>query len=98
MIRELGCSHIQGYIFGRPMNPDEAGILAAENKAVTADGFQFNRRRARALKVASLEVQRREHAGPHPQHLNRGALLECDWVLPSEARSSSTFPHWQSRR
>ena len=33
LIRELGCSHIQGYIFGRPMPADEAGELAAQNKA-----------------------------------------------------------------
>ena len=56
LIRELGCSHIQGYIFGRPMGPEEAGELAAQNKAVTADGFQFNRPpRQGLIKVASLQ-------------------------------------------
>ena len=56
LIRELGCSHVQGYIFGRPMPADEATELARQNRALTADGFQFNRApRQGLLKLASLQ-------------------------------------------
>ncbi|MFL6735400.1 MAG: EAL domain-containing protein [Sphingomicrobium sp.] len=39
LIRELGCSQIQGYIFGRPMPANEARELA-NSTSVEADGFQ----------------------------------------------------------
>ena len=85
MIRELGCSHIQGYIFGRPMNPDDAGRLAAENKAVTADGFQFNRPpRQGILKVASLQFNGMSMPVRVRNISTGGALLECDRMLPVE--------------
>jgi diguanylate cyclase (GGDEF)-like protein len=93
MIRELGCSHIQGYIFGRPMNPDEAGTLAAQNKAVTADGFQFNRPpRQGLLKVASLQFNGMSMPVRVRNISTGGALLECDRALPSEAKVQLDLP------
>lgn len=44
MIRSLGCSHIQGYIFGKPMAPDQVAIeLAKESEPVQATGYEFSR-------------------------------------------------------
>ena len=83
MIRELGCSQIQGYIFGRPMNPEDAGRLASENKAVTADGFQFNRPpRQGILKVASLQFNGMSMPVRVRNISIGGAMLECDRMLP----------------
>jgi diguanylate cyclase (GGDEF)-like protein len=93
MIRELGCSHIQGYIFGRPMNPDEAGKLAAQNRAVTADGFQFNRPpRQGLLKVASLQFDGMNMPVRVRNISTGGALLECDRMLPVEAKVQLDLP------
>ena len=93
MIRELGCSHIQGYIFGRPMNPDDAGRLAAENKAVTADGFQFNRPpRQGLLKVASLQFNGMSMPVRVRNISSGGALLECDRMLPLESNVQLDLP------
>jgi diguanylate cyclase (GGDEF)-like protein len=93
MIRELGCSHIQGYIFGRPMNPDEAGSLASQNKAVTADGFQFNRPpRQGLLKVASLQFNGMSMPVRVRNISTGGALLECDRALPGEAKVQLDLP------
>jgi len=92
-IRELGCSHIQGYIFGRPMNPDEAGRLATQNKAVTADGFQFNRPpRQGILKVASLQFNGMNMPVRVRNISTGGALLECDRSLPLEAKVQLDVP------
>ncbi|HTU11601.1 MAG TPA: EAL domain-containing protein [Allosphingosinicella sp.] len=93
MIRELGCSHIQGYIFGRPMNPEDAGRLAAENKAVTADGFQFNRPpRQGILKVASLQFNGMSMPVRVRNISTGGALLECDRMLPLESKVQLDLP------
>jgi diguanylate cyclase (GGDEF)-like protein len=93
MIRELGCSHIQGYIFGRPMNPDEAGTLAAQNKAITADGFQFNRPpRQGLLKVAGLQFNGMNMPVRVRNISTGGALLECDRSLPPEAKVQLDLP------
>jgi diguanylate cyclase (GGDEF)-like protein len=93
MIRELGCSHIQGYIFGRPMNPDDAGTLAAQNKAVTADGFQFNRPpRQGLLKVASLQFNGMSMPVRIRNISTGGALLECDRALPAESKVQLDMP------
>ncbi len=93
MIRELGCSHIQGYIFGRPMNPEEAGKLAAQNKAVTADGFQFNRPpRQGLLKVANLQWNGMSMPVRVRNISTGGALLECDRALPPDSKVQLDLP------
>jgi len=93
LIRELGCSHIQGYIFGRPMAADEAGVLAAQNKAITADGFQFNRPpRQGLLKVASLQWNGMNIPVRVRNISTGGALLECSRALPIEANVQLDLP------
>jgi len=93
LIRELGCSHIQGYIFGRPMSPEDAGALAAQNKSVTADGFQFNRPpRQGLLKVANLQWNGMNMAVRVRNISTGGALVEGDRVLPSESHVQLDLP------
>ncbi len=44
LIRELGCSHIQGYVYGRPVRADEAlKQLGVENGTATPSGFKVSR-------------------------------------------------------
>jgi hypothetical protein len=93
MIRELGCSHIQGYIFGRPMSPEDAGELAAQNKAVTADGFQFNRPpRQGILKVASVQWNGMTIPVRVRNISTGGALLESSRTLPPESQIQLDLP------
>jgi len=83
LIRDLGCSHIQGYIFGRPMSPEDADELASQNKAVTADGFQFNRPpRQGILKVASIQWNGMTIPVRVRNISTGGALLESTRTLP----------------
>jgi len=93
LIRELGCSHIQGYIFGRPMAPDEAGALAAQNKTVTADGFQFNRPpRQGLLKVANLQWNGMNMSVRVRNISTGGALIEGDRSLPADSSVQIDLP------
>jgi len=56
LIRELGCSQIQGYIFGRPGTAEAARELA-NSATVEADGFQCIREpRHRLMRRAIAEI------------------------------------------
>ncbi len=58
LVRDLGCSHIQGYVYGRPVRADEAlRQLAVENGAATASGFKVSRApRTKMLRSARIMI------------------------------------------
>jgi len=57
LIRELGCSQIQGYIFGRPAEAETARELA-NSATVEADGYQCIREpRHRLMRRAIAEIE-----------------------------------------
>jgi len=59
LIRELGCSHVQGYIFGKPVSAEEASTLANTTR-VEADGFQCLREpRQRLMRRAIAAIDGR---------------------------------------
>jgi diguanylate cyclase (GGDEF)-like protein/PAS domain S-box-containing protein len=85
LIRSLGCSHVQGYIFGRAMPADEACALAARSSAVTKSGFHVARQvRQRLIRKGEI------HLGPISVPVlirnisEGGALVECDRGLAPE--------------
>ncbi|WP_260483595.1 putative bifunctional diguanylate cyclase/phosphodiesterase [Sphingomicrobium flavum] len=60
LIRELGCSQIQGYIFGKPGDAEKARELA-EATTVEPDGFSSQREpRQRLMRRAVMSSQGRE--------------------------------------
>ncbi|RST31868.1 EAL domain-containing protein [Sphingomonas ginkgonis] len=78
LIRDLGCSQIQGYIFGKPGDAEIAGQLARA-KSVEAEGFQcireprqrLMRRAIAGVNGVKVEVRLRNISA-------MGALIECD--------------------
>jgi len=93
LIRELGCSHVQGFIFGRPMPAGEALALAQQNEAISADGFQFNRPpRQGLLKVASLQWNGVTMSVKIRNLSTGGALVECGRGLPVGASVQLDLP------
>ncbi len=58
LIRELGCSHIQGYIYGKPMRIEEARKQLAEGKGkAQASGYKASRSpRTSMLRTANVEM------------------------------------------
>jgi diguanylate cyclase (GGDEF)-like protein len=58
LVRELGCSHIQGYVYGRPVPTEEVMIdLAAGGGFATARGFKISRSpRTRMLRSARIAI------------------------------------------
>ncbi len=83
LIRELGCSQVQGYIFGRPVRGEEAREQAGRSTAVP-DGYQSSREpRHRLMRraIASIGGQTREVRMRNISAM--GALVECaDPVAP----------------
>lgn len=58
LVRDLGCSHIQGYVYGRPMPTAEAtALLTANGGSAVASGFKVSRApRTRVLRAARVAI------------------------------------------
>ena len=86
LIRELGVSQVQGYIFGKPMPSAEAREMANSSR-VEAEGFQ-------CIREPRHRLMRRAIAGINGQTVEiklrnisaMGALVECDQpVIPGQS-------------
>jgi len=81
LIRELGCSHVQGYIFGKPVEGDDARVIANRSR-VEAEGFACVREpRHRLMRrgIASINGKTREVRLRNISAM--GALVECDQAV-----------------
>jgi diguanylate cyclase (GGDEF)-like protein/PAS domain S-box-containing protein len=93
LIRSLGCSHIQGYIFGRPM----LGSAAAEKLGVpgggaVAEGFDHSRaQRITMLRSATVHHNGRSIATRIRNISDSGAQVEIDRPLPAGSAIAVDF-------
>ena len=77
LIRELGCSHVQGYIFDKP-TPAEAARELANRRTVEAEGFECVREpRQRLMRRAIAGINGRPHEVRLRNISATGALVEC---------------------
>jgi hypothetical protein len=93
LIRELGCSQVQGYIFGKPMEVDEARTLACSVEAVAAKGYE----NARAPRYSLIRTANAQWNGMTFVVRIRniavgGALLESTRDLPDGAQIQLDIP------
>jgi len=84
LVRRLGCSHVQGYIYGKPMELDDVLALLAEGDGTAiARGFK-SAREARMRTFRTIQVA----SGGHRYEAivrnmsSRGALIEGLWNVP----------------
>ncbi|MDZ3832906.1 MAG: EAL domain-containing protein [Sphingopyxis sp.] len=84
LIRELGCSHVQGYIYGKPMALEE--ILALLDRGgghVTARGFKSAREpRRTTFRTIRIASGGHEYEAIVRNVASRGALIEGLWNVP----------------
>jgi diguanylate cyclase (GGDEF)-like protein len=81
LIRELGVSMVQGYIFGRP-GPAEAARELANSVTVEADGFQCSREpRHRLMRRAITSINGKAIEVRLRNISSMGALVECDLAM-----------------
>ena len=77
LIRELGCSQIQGYIFGRPTEADGARKLA-RSKAIEAEGYQCIREPRQRLMRRAITSIGGETVEIRLRNISAmGSLVEC---------------------
>ncbi|HYI47544.1 MAG TPA: EAL domain-containing protein [Allosphingosinicella sp.] len=93
LIRELGCSQIQGYIFGKPMEAEEARALACSVEAVGAHGYENTRLpRYSLIRNASLQYNGMTFAVRIRNISVGGALIESSRELPGGAQVQLDLP------
>ena len=93
LIRGLGCSHVQGYIYGKPMDLDEVeALLAEQGGLVIARGFKSAREpRVRTFRTIQVESGGHRYEAIVRNLSSRGALLEGLWHVPEGTLLSLEF-------
>ena len=78
LVRNLGCSLVQGYIFGKPM-PSEEALQIAKNGAATRPDAHFIPRepRMRIIRAALLHYDGEVRGARLRNISSGGALVEC---------------------
>jgi EAL domain-containing protein (putative c-di-GMP-specific phosphodiesterase class I) len=92
LIRTLGCSLVQGYIFGRPMPAEEARELAAKGDASLPDSKLPPREpRIRIIRAALLHYHGQVKGARLRNISSGGALVESREELPVGAQIQLDF-------
>lgn len=78
-IRALGCDRVQGYLFGRPVAPEEARALAAAAKPLQSrESAAARPPRHSLIRRASLVLEEQQHQVRLRNISAGGAMIECD--------------------
>jgi EAL domain-containing protein (putative c-di-GMP-specific phosphodiesterase class I) len=91
LVRDLGCSLVQGYIFGKPMPPEEAGALAKKGAATLPAQLPPREPRMRIIRAALLHHEGRVLGSRLRNISSGGALVECREELPVGAQIQLDF-------
>jgi hypothetical protein len=84
LIRQLGCSQVQGHIFGRPMECGDALELAARSRAQAEQAGDSRAPRHGLIRLATLQWGETSLPVRLRNISTGGALLECDRALPQD--------------
>ena len=78
LVRNLGCTLIQGFYFGKPMPSDEAAALAEKGAVTRPDAHLIQREpRIRIIRAALLHYHGRVKGARLRNISSGGALVEC---------------------
>ena len=82
LVRNLGCSLVQGYIFGKPMPADEALELAKKGAATLPEQLPAREPRMRIIRAALLHHEGQVKGARLRNISSGGALVECREEIP----------------
>jgi hypothetical protein len=91
LVRSLGCSLVQGYIFGKPMPADDARDLAAKGSAALPEQLPAREARMRIIRAALLHYEGQVKGARLRNISSGGALVECREELPVGAQIQLDF-------
>ena len=93
LIRGLGCSHVQGYIYGKPMTLAEAlALLRGGEGRVVAQGYKSAREaRSRTFRTIQVESGSHRYEAIVRNVSTRGAMIEGLWNVPQGTRFRLEF-------
>jgi diguanylate cyclase (GGDEF)-like protein/PAS domain S-box-containing protein len=92
LVRDLGCSLVQGYIFGKPMPSDEAMALAKKGDAkLPVAKYPPREPRMRIIRAALLHYQGQVKGARLRNISSGGALVECREEIPVGAHVQLDF-------
>jgi diguanylate cyclase (GGDEF)-like protein len=92
LVRDLGCTLVQGYIYGKPMSAEDALQVASRTSSVTPSGFQRARESRFKLIRAALLHFSGDIKGARLRNISSGgALLESREELPVGAEIKLDF-------
>lgn len=84
LVRMLGCSHIQGYIYFKPMTATEATALVAGSLVAQADGPQCARAPRQNLLRKVIVVHNGNRLNATLRNISEsGAMIEGLWNMPA---------------
>ncbi len=76
LVRSLGCSLVQGYIFGKPMPAEEANVLAAKGSAALPEQLPPREPRMRIIRATLLHYEGQVRGARLRNISSGGALVE----------------------
>ena len=91
LVRDLGCSLVQGYIFGKPMPDEEAQALASKGAVTMPAQLPPREPRMRIIRAALLHYNGRVIGARLRNISSGGALVECREELPVGAEIELDF-------
>ena len=91
LVRDLGCSLVQGYIFGKPMPPQAALELAAKGAATLPEQLPSREPRMRIIRAALLHYKGQVLGARLRNISSGGALVESREALDVGARIQLDF-------
>jgi len=92
LVRDLGCSLVQGYIFGKPMPADQARELASKGAVERPDAHLEKREpRIRIIRATLLHHAGRVIGARLRNISSGGALVECREEMPVGAQIQLDF-------
>lgn len=87
LIRRHGCSHIQGYIYSKPLSVEEADARLAEGLAIMPTGPRLSREQRQAMLRRVVLQHGEDFYNATVRNLSsRGALIEGLWNVPEGTR------------
>ena len=84
LVRVLGCSHVQGFVYAKPLTREDAEALLARGLGVTADGPRSARSpRQTMLRRVMLQHGQQRYDATIRNISRTGALVSGLWNVPS---------------